>query len=163
MYHLPGSKIALQNNSNESSTAVHKSKRIDQWSWNEDPDINLLTYVLEAQKVWAHRLEEPEMLNTWVCSLQSKRYITCFLPRKLGVDMVNSLVTFVVSLGQRLHKILPKRILSLILFVLFSLQTLSLWKLSLIIFKGFWCSHVLSFVVHMGLLTGKKFTKLCCV
>lgn len=47
----------------------------------------------------------------WGCSLQRGGSITCYLPRKLGADKANNLMTFVLSTWLRPHWILPQTLL----------------------------------------------------
>lgn len=80
--------------------------------------------------------------------------ITCCPPRKPRKDVVNSLVTFVLSVYSRPHWILPCTLiiswvfspsptlqLSVTLFYWVNLWNPSLWKVSHGLCKEFWCSH----------------------
>lgn len=58
------------------------------------------------------------------------REMYTFPPRRLGVDVINSLVTFVLSVWQRPHQILPQTLIS----SLFSSQSIYRNKL----FVWFW-------------------------
>jgi hypothetical protein len=64
------------------------------------PDMSFLLFTVGGMKVLVLTENTRETifvpLNTGL-SLQGERYITCFLPRRLGHNVVNILVTFVLS------------------------------------------------------------------
>lgn len=67
----------------------------------------------------------PGMLNTQGCLFKREGCIICFPPRRLGADMINSLVTFEISVWLRPHPppLDPHQELA-------NVQNLSLWKVS---------------------------------
>lgn len=62
-----------------------------------------------------------------VLSLQRKRCIICFPPRRLGIDVINSLVTPVLSLRLSLHLASPVSYVYLVIFLRLSVNRNNLY------------------------------------
>jgi hypothetical protein len=73
----------------------------------------------EAQRSWgSHRSTQgTRNVRHAELSLQRERCVTGFLPRKLGVEAANSLVTFVLSVWQRPHQILSHTLIMRLFFL----------------------------------------------
>lgn len=104
-------------------------------------------------------IREPRILNTQGCPLEDSNIPrTCFLPRQLGMNMVDNLVAFALYVWPRTHQFLPESYHELV-----NLYNPPVWEMSHVLYKEF-CSCVLNFIVHTELsyLSRKIFTKLCC-
>lgn len=80
------------------------------------------------------------MLNSQV--VPSERGITCFPPKRLGVDLVNSLAAFVLSVWPGHARCRPLQ---------WACQSTEPIFMSHVLHREFECTHFLSFIVHRGL------------
>lgn len=101
-------------------------------------------------------------------SLHREGCLTRFLPSRLGVDIANNLVTFVLSVCQRPHWILP--IVSLLICgtrLYSKCHMESIYRTHLYgrchMYFEFQCRCVWSFIVHTGLNHHEKFSPNCAV
>lgn len=111
-------------------------------------------------------------------SLQRNTWLTCFLHRRLGMDVVNSLVTSAL-LVQSGHTWLPQTLVCLChppQSLILNIVSQSVYRthplVKGVLYKEFQCIHVKSFVVHMDCVNYHQettssspppsFYKLCC-
>lgn len=110
----------------------------------------------------AHRkaLREPKNVKHTCLSIQRKRWITCYLPRRVRTDVINCLVTFVLTVLPRSHWILCQ----ILIMGLPIYRTYLYGRCNTYFTKNFdVVMSSLSFIVHMGLtITRKVLTKVCC-
>lgn len=103
---------------------------------------------------------EPQILSTQGCPFEGRdAYTTCFLPEGWQWTWLIAWWPLHYLCGREHMRISQSLIMSMSIY-----RTHLYGRRQRVLYRDFWCSYVLSFIIHTGLsyLSRKFFAKVCC-